>query len=214
MSQDMIVSARNRPAEPWRQRMIRTLLYGRNVDRAAKARVRVGLIVIMFGLIYAVIAGRLVMFAAFPDGRGGHRTASQDAIATARPDIIDRNGEILATDVKAPSLFGEPRRIIDKDEAVELLTATLPDLETAEVRQRLATRKGFVWLKREITPRQQKEIHNLGIPGIVAAKPLQLPIETIRTLFATLEQGLARNEREAIYNLLREAVPEFRGEAA
>ncbi|MGN6116967.1 MAG: peptidoglycan D,D-transpeptidase FtsI family protein, partial [Nitrobacter sp.] len=64
------------------------------------------------------------------------------------------------------SLFGEPRRIIDKDEAVELLTATLPDLETAEVRQRLGTRKGFVWLKREITPSQQKEIHNLGIPGI------------------------------------------------
>ena len=31
-----------RPAEPWRQRLIRSLLYGRNVDRAAKARARVG----------------------------------------------------------------------------------------------------------------------------------------------------------------------------
>ena len=41
---------------------------------------------------------------------------------------------MLATDVKAPSLFGEPRRIIDKDEAIELLTATLPDLDTGEVR--------------------------------------------------------------------------------
>lgn len=163
---DMAIPARNKPAEPWRQRVIRSLLYGRNVDRAAKARARVGLVILVFGLVYAVIAGRLVMFAAFPDGRGGHRTVSQDAIATARPDIVDRNGEILATDVKAPSLFGEPRRIIDKDEAVELLTATLPDLETAEVRQRLGTHKGFVWLKREITPSQQKEIHNLGIPGI------------------------------------------------
>ncbi|WP_439924723.1 peptidoglycan D,D-transpeptidase FtsI family protein [Nitrobacter sp. JJSN] len=154
------------PSVAWGQRMIRNLLYGRNVDRAAKARVRVGLVIILFGLIYSVIAARLVMFATFPDDRGGHRTASQDAIATARPDIIDRNGQVLATDVKAPSLFGEPRRIIDRDEAVELLTATLPDLETAEVRQRLGTRKGFVWLKREITPSQQKEIHNLGIPGI------------------------------------------------
>ncbi|WP_438274307.1 peptidoglycan D,D-transpeptidase FtsI family protein [Nitrobacter sp.] len=167
------MTGRNRPggvsrtlSVAWSQRMIRNLLYGRNVDRAAKARVRVGLVIIIFGLIYAVIAARLVMFAAFPDERGGHHTASQDAIATARPDIVDRNGQILATDVKAPSLFGEPRRIIDRDEAVELLTATLPDLETAEVRQRLGTRKGFVWLKREITPSQQKEIHNLGIPGI------------------------------------------------
>ena len=73
---------------------------------------------------------------------------------------------MLATDVKAPSLFGEPRRIIDKDEAIELLTATLPDLDTGEVRDRLSSKKGFVWLKREITPQQQQEIHRLGIPGI------------------------------------------------
>ena len=34
----------------------------------------------------------------------------------------------------------------DRDEAVELLTGTLPDLEIDEVRRRLSTRKGFVWL--------------------------------------------------------------------
>ena len=157
---------RKKPAEPWRQRLIRSLLYGRNVDRAAKARARVGFAVLAFGLVYAVLAGRLVMFAVGADSHGARRTASQDAIATARPDIVDRNGEVLATDVKAPSLFGEPRRIIDKDEAIELLTATLPDLDTSEVRERLSSRKGFVWLKREITAKQQQDIHRLGIPGI------------------------------------------------
>ncbi|WP_454625689.1 peptidoglycan D,D-transpeptidase FtsI family protein [Bradyrhizobium cenepequi] len=155
-----------RPAEPWRQRLIRSLLYGRNVDRAVKARARVGFAIIAFAAVYAIIAGRLVMFAIGADSHGARRTAAQDAIATARPDIIDRNGAILATDVKAPSLFGEPRRIIDKDEAIELLTATLPDLDTVEVRDRLSSRKGFVWLKREITPQQQQDIHRLGIPGI------------------------------------------------
>jgi cell division protein FtsI (penicillin-binding protein 3) len=155
-----------RPAEPWRQRLIRSLLYGRNVDRAAKARARVGFAILAFAAIYAVIGGRLVMFAIGGDSHGARRTAAQDAIATARPDIVDRNGEVLATDVKAPSLFGEPRRIIDKDEAIELLTATLPDLDTGEVRDRLSSKKGFVWLKREITPQQQQEIHRLGIPGI------------------------------------------------
>jgi cell division protein FtsI (penicillin-binding protein 3) len=155
-----------KPAEPWRQRLIRSLLYGRNVDRAVKARARVGFAIIAFAAVYAVIAGRLVMFAVGADSHGARRTAAQDAIATARPDIIDRNGAILATDVKAPSLFGEPRRIIDKDEAIELLTATLPDLDTVEVRDRLSSRKGFVWLKREITPQQQQDIHRLGVPGI------------------------------------------------
>src|SRR5690606_20098374 len=114
-------------AEPWRQRMIRTLLYGRNVNRAEKARARVGIAIIAFALVYAVIGGRLVMYAVGDDG-AGNRRATRDAIATARPDIVDRNGAILATDVKAPSLFAEPRRLIDVDEAVELLTAALPDL--------------------------------------------------------------------------------------
>jgi cell division protein FtsI (penicillin-binding protein 3) len=155
-----------KPLEPWRQRLIRGLLYGRNVDRSAKARARVGFAMLAFAAIYAVIGGRLVMFALGGDNHGARRTAAQDAIATARPDIVDRNGEVLATDVKAPSLFAEPRRIIDKDEAIELLTATLPDLDTGEVRDRLSGRKGFVWLKREITPGQQQEIHRLGIPGI------------------------------------------------
>jgi cell division protein FtsI (penicillin-binding protein 3) len=153
-------------SEPWRQRLIRSLLYGRNVDRNAKARARVGFAILAFAAVYAVIGGRLVMFAIGADSHAARRTASLDAIATARPDIVDRNGEILATDVKAPSLFAEPRRIIDKDEAIELLTGVLPDLDTIETRDRLATRKGFVWLKREISPKQQQDIHKLGIPGI------------------------------------------------
>jgi cell division protein FtsI (penicillin-binding protein 3) len=155
-----------RPLEPWRQRLIRSLLYGRNVDRSAKARARVGFAILAFVAIYAVIGGRLIMFAIGGDSHGARRSAAQDAIATARPDIVDRNGEVLATDIKAPSLFAEPRRIIDKDEAIELLTATLPDLDTGEVRDRLSGKKGFVWLKREITPQQQLEIHRLGIPGV------------------------------------------------
>ena len=155
-----------KPIEPWRQRLIRSLLYGRNVDRAAKARARVGLAILAFAAVYLLIGSRLVMFAIGADAHGARRAAAQEVVATARPDIVDRNGAILATDVKASSLFGEPRRIIDKDEAIELLTATVPDLDEAEVRERLKTRKGFVWLKREITAKQQQDIHKLGIPGI------------------------------------------------
>jgi len=154
-----------RPSEPWQQRLIRTLLYGKNTDRAAKARARVGLAMLAFGGVYGIIALRLVLFAVNGDPHA-ERRASRDAIATARPDILDRNGAILATDVKSPSLFSEPRRLIDKDEAAELLTGALPDLDGAEVRERLNSKKGFAWLKRDITQQQQRDIHRLGIPGI------------------------------------------------
>lgn len=163
---ETVAMAQPAPGEPWRRRVWRALLYGK-ADRHAKARGRVGLAMIAFTAVYAVIAGRLIVYAVTPDSHGSARSGAADAVATARPDILDRNGEILATDVKAASLFGEPKRLIDVDEAVELLTAVMPDLEAKEVRERLANRKrGFAWLKREITPKQQQDIYRLGIPGI------------------------------------------------
>ena len=151
---------------PWHRRLVQGLLYGRNVDRDRKARARLGLAVIGFVAIYCVIAGKLVIFAIAPDSHVARRAGSGDAVATARPDIYDRNGEILATDVKRPSLFAEPRRIFDPDEAFELLTGVMPDLDTNELRQRLGSKRGFAWLKREITPQQQAEVKRLGIPGV------------------------------------------------
>jgi len=148
------------------QRFVRGVVYGRDVDREVKAKARIGLAILAFAMVYLVIAGRLVMFALVHDEHGARRGSGQDAVATARPDILDRRGKILATDVRGPSLYGEPRKIIDVDEAVELLTAVLPDLDATEVRERLSSKRGFVWLKREITPQQQRDIHRLGIPGI------------------------------------------------
>ena len=154
-----------KPTLAWHRRLVQALLYGRNVDRDKKARARLGLAVVGFFVIYCIIAGKLVIFAIAPESHAGRRVGS-DAVATARPDILDRNGEILATDVKTPSLFAEPRRIIDVDEAIELLTAVMPDLDTTELRERLGSKRGFVWLKREITAKQQVEVHRLGIPGV------------------------------------------------
>jgi cell division protein FtsI (penicillin-binding protein 3) len=153
------------PKTSWYSGLARKLLYG-NVDRSAKARARVGLAILVFTIGYAVIGGRLVMFAAAPDRELAHRARTADAVGTARPDILDRNGEVLATDVRTPSLFAEPHRIIDVDDAVELLTAVLPDLDAVEVRKRLSSKRRFVWLKREITPKQRAEIYRLGLPGI------------------------------------------------
>src|SRR5205814_8310189 len=96
----------------WRRGFAGRLLYG-NVDRAAKAKARVGLAILVFAIGYAVIAARLVMFAAAPDSQLSRRTNAADAVATARPDVLVRNGDIPATDVRRPPLIPEPHRIID-----------------------------------------------------------------------------------------------------
>ena len=159
-----------RSPQSWRQwqwqLLISRVLYGTAVDRHAKARARIGLAIIAFAAVYSIIAARLVMFALASNSHATHRVVSSDAIATARPDILDRNGIVLATDVRVPSLYAEPRRLIDIDDAVERLTAGVPDLDGAELRERLSSKRGFVWLRRDITPEQQREIYRQGLPGI------------------------------------------------
>jgi cell division protein FtsI (penicillin-binding protein 3) len=166
-----IAPARRRSWQSWQswrhwQWLIGRVLYGTAVDRHAKARARIGLAIIAFAAVYSIIAARLVMFALVSNSHATHRVVSSDAIATARPDILDRNGIVLATDVRVPSLYAEPRRLIDIDDAIERLTADLPDVDGAELRDRLSSKRGFVWLRRDITPEQQREIYRQGLPGI------------------------------------------------
>jgi len=85
----------------------------------------------------------------------------------SRPDIVDRNGALLATDIRTVSLFAEPNKIIDPDEAVEELRTVLPDLDTKGTYKKLAAKTShFAWLRRQLTPKQQSQILALGIPGI------------------------------------------------
>lgn len=132
-------------------------------ESGGRGRNRALMIMGAFFTIYAVIGGRLVYFG-FKDldpsaGPAAHATA-------ARPDIVDRNGAVLATDIKTFSLFAEPRRIIDADETIEKLATVLPDLDMDDTYKKLKNGKGFVWLRRQLSPRQQSDIMNLGLPGI------------------------------------------------
>ncbi|WP_018262896.1 peptidoglycan D,D-transpeptidase FtsI family protein [Methylobacterium sp. WSM2598] len=155
------------PLRPSRLLAILRAMFRFAVERSGA---RVNLVGVVFGGVFAVIIGRLVLTAAIPEEPSSQAQRVAAAAATAiRPDIVDRNGEILATDIRTVSAFAEPGNIVDKDEAVELLTAVLPDLNAAELRAKLTPKRkgaGFVWIKRELTPKQQAEVHRLGIPGI------------------------------------------------
>ena len=61
-------------------------------------RGRIRLAIGMFGLAYLVLVGRLVMFGLMPPAAGNGVDPAAGA-ATGRPDLVDRNGEVLATDV-------------------------------------------------------------------------------------------------------------------
>jgi hypothetical protein len=54
----------------------------------------------------------------------------------------------------------------------------------------------------------------IGFVGVVAARPAQPSIDAMRGWLVMLDQGLTREERQAIYRVLRDAVPDFTGVAA
>jgi cell division protein FtsI (penicillin-binding protein 3) len=131
----------------------------------SKSTGRIRVAMLGFGMLYIVIGGRLVQLATNTDPV---TTGSviQQSISTARPDILDRNGEVMATDVHTVSVIAEPKRIIEIDDAVERLNAIFPELNATKLRSDLSSKRGFAWLKREITPEQRLAVHNLGLPGI------------------------------------------------
>ena len=106
--------------------------------------------------------------------------------------------------------MGQPVKIIDLAERIIRLSGLEPgrDIQITFTGIRPGERLHEILFARE------EETSEIGIPGIVATKPVQPSLEAIRAWVAMLEQGLARNERAVIYNVLRDAVPEFRGEAA
>ncbi|MHC5307016.1 peptidoglycan D,D-transpeptidase FtsI family protein [Bartonella sp. LJL80] len=133
--------------------------------RSRRSRRRLGVVVTCFVGVYAVIGARLVYYGM----EGGQiEEANGPAVqqSAARPDILDRNGRLLATDLKTYSLFAEPRRIIDVNETIELISTVLPNLDWQGTYRRLKSKSGFAWIQRGLTPSQKEQIMALGIPGV------------------------------------------------
>lgn len=85
---------------------------------------------------------------------------------TARADILDRNGEILATHIVTGSVYANPKVIKNPEESARKLSKLIPELNYESLLKKLKSEKGFVWLVRHIPPRLQKDVNSLGLPGV------------------------------------------------
>ncbi|WP_210052254.1 peptidoglycan D,D-transpeptidase FtsI family protein [Neorhizobium petrolearium] len=137
---------------------------GTGACRRKQARQRLGILIAGFSVVFFLIGARLVQYG-IADPLTTASLGSPTVVAS-RPDIVDRNGALLATDVNMVSLYADPRRIIDADEVVEKLAQVIPNLDWSETHKRLRSGTAFQWLKRQLTPRQQAAVLALGIPGV------------------------------------------------
>ena len=128
---------------------------------------------LLFAVCFAVLASRLVtvtLFAGDETRRFAQRTGvaltpARRTVSVGRMTITDRNGELLAINLRTASLYANPQDVTDPRRAAARLVRVLPDLGQAMLERRLASPKSFIWLKRNLTPREQDAINRLGIPG-------------------------------------------------
>lgn len=118
-------------------------------------------------LFFMAIGAQLVRLALMGIGDSSISMSETVAQSFARPDIVDRNGRLLATDVEAYSLFADPARVIDRDEVIEKLAVVFPDIDRTLLRRDLSDRnRRFTWVRRGLSPRVAQAVHNLGLPGL------------------------------------------------
>jgi len=82
-----------------------------------------------------------------------------------RGTILDRAGEPLALSLEVQSVYARPRRI-KEPEAVARSLAQALGVSQVELEQKLKAEKPFVWLKRQIGPKEAERIRTLNIEGV------------------------------------------------
>ncbi len=142
-----------------------------------KTRSRLVFAAFGFGLLFAAVIGKLAdatILQPLTPHRAERSIAdlvevpkNKDAsLPVGRAMITDRNGEILAISLPTAALYANPREMIDPVETARKLKQVLPRLDEAQASQRMEEAKQFVYLARQITPREQLAINSLGIPGV------------------------------------------------
>ena len=142
----------------------------RHEDMQARSRQRAEGRLLVLGLFFfcafAVVGGRMGMLAT-SDPVEPRSAASGAAISAQRADIVDRNGNLLATNFETHALYAQPHQLIDPDGSAAALVKIFPDLDPARlIRDFTGTRK-FLWVKKKISPEQMQAVHDIGDPGLL-----------------------------------------------
>ncbi|MBI3452689.1 MAG: penicillin-binding protein 2 [Rhodospirillales bacterium] len=153
--------------------VLRALPSRLRIDGAAKqsievARHRLVVAGVLFVIAFLIVGLRLVDVTLLKEAREPRFAHAPRAghLEMGRADIVDRNGVLLATSLATASLYANPKLVLGPAEAARKLARVLPGLDEREIAARLASDRSFVWLRRNLPPRQQYEVNRLGIPGL------------------------------------------------
>jgi FlaA1/EpsC-like NDP-sugar epimerase len=187
--------------------------------RAGPGRPPMRLIAVRFGNVLASNGSVVPKFKAQIEKRGPVTVTHPDmvryfmTIREACDLVVTAASHALgpkAADVSVYVLnMGQPVRIVDLAERMIRLSGLEPGRDVEIVFSGIRPGERL----NEVLFAADEPTADIGVAGIVAARPVNPALDTLRAWLAALEQGLGRDDREAIYRVLRDAVPGFRKEA-
>jgi O-antigen biosynthesis protein WbqV len=126
-------------------------------------------------------------------------TAAAHALAPVRPDV-----SVYVLNM------GQPVKIVDLAERMIRLSGLQPghDIDIVFTGMRPGERLN------EILFANEEPAVEIGVAGIMAAKPNEPPMQSLRKWITALEQAVARDDRATIKAVLKDAVPELGSNAA
>lgn len=126
-------------------------------------RVRIALMLIVFSVLFIGLvggAGHAALLSGDP-GAGGWRAGP----VLARGDLTDRNGNLLAANIRHYGLYIEPAEVWDREAALEAMSAALPRLSRDRLRAALYGDRRVVVMN-GLTPPERATLHGLALGGV------------------------------------------------
>ena len=132
-------------------------------------RLRIKLVAALFVMGFLIIGGRAVHLQVYCRPWLSQRAAGEYEKSLSfrgkRGTIYDANGREMAVSIEVPSVAAYPRRIEGPAAAARTL-ATALSMDVGSLTDQLTGRRRFVWVKRQITPRETEAVRRLRIEGI------------------------------------------------
>tara|TARA_R110001592_G_scaffold27763_25_gene102928 strand:- start:8739 stop:10472 length:1734 start_codon:yes stop_codon:yes gene_type:complete len=158
----------------WQHARYRSIVIeGEHRSAVSMAQSRLSILAVCFISAYLIIGLRLVDLGVVqaqlfdpPAQNSGAETVAVKDIAPRRGAIYDRNGFLVATTLKTPSLFVDPSMVLNADALADDLAQVLPDLDQAEAKRVMSADNRFGWLAYNITPAQQQAVLKIGDPSL------------------------------------------------
>ena len=123
---------------------------------------------VFFFCAFSVIGARMGLLATSePVEPRAHAPGA--VISASRADIVDRNGNLLATNFDTHALYAQPPHMIDVEAAATGLKKIFPDLDKERLVRDFTGKRKFLWIKKKISPEQMQAVHEIGDPGLLFA---------------------------------------------